>query len=204
MSGPLGNAFSAQLTGAVAIDGESEHACVATPGQSNTIVCVGANDQMQSRQLNLANPIAVSTGYKFSCALLAGGNAKCWGANDVGQAGNGTVASPVDPADVMGLSGATAIDSGQQSTCALAGGAVKCWGANNYGVLGRGNNGGASATTAQAVPGLSGVTALTVGPQHVCVVVGKNAIKCWGNNSSGQLGDGSMMDRYIPVSVTGW
>jgi len=188
------------LSGAVHMDGELQHGCVALPAR---IECAGANDQMQSRQVNLSNAVQVSVGYKFSCALFSGGNAKCWGQNNLGQLGNGTVGDPTDPLNVMDLAGATVISSGESFSCALAGGTVKCWGQNGFGTLGKGNTGG-MAISAEAVPGLSGVTALAVGTWHTCAVVSTNAIKCWGHNDAGQLCDGSAMDRYSPVTVVGW
>jgi alpha-tubulin suppressor-like RCC1 family protein len=48
----------------------------------------------------------------------------------------------------------------------------------------------------------SGVDAIAVGARHACARLG-NTLKCWGHNTSGQVGDGSGLERNSPVSVTG-
>ncbi len=49
--------------------------------------------------------------------------------------------------------------------------------------------------------GVSGATQITAGESHTCAVVAGGAVKCWGNNSNGQLGDGTNTTRYTAVDV---
>jgi alpha-tubulin suppressor-like RCC1 family protein len=134
-----------------------------------------------------------------SCVLTDLGTVRCWGSNEHLQLGhdvsNTTFNRTNAPGDVVGLSDVTSIGAGEEFNCALSGGAVKCWGRNDFGQLGRGNDivdseSLADSMTPVTVAGLSGVTALTVGATHACAITASGAVKCWGDGSAGQLGDG--------------
>src|SRR5438309_3261815 len=129
-----------------------------------------------------------------SCALMNGGNVKCWG---LGAVGNGANAPTTRPLDVVGLSGATSLFTGTSSYAfgfcvTLDGGAVKCWGrAFNSGVP-------------VAIAGIDGATSLSLySDDHFCAVINSGGIKCGGKNSAGQLGNGSTTDSPAPVDVAG-
>jgi alpha-tubulin suppressor-like RCC1 family protein len=151
-----------------------------------------------------AGRISVTVGGAHVCALSARGGVKCWGRNDRGQLGNGNNADQNNPVDVAGLPEETvAIAAGSNHTCALTvRGGVKCWGANESGQLGN----GAAADSAKPVDvtGLSeGVAAIAAGGNHACALTFRGGMKCWGSNKYGQLGDGTLDDRSVPVDVGG-
>jgi len=160
--------------------------------------------------------IDISSGTSHTCAIVSDTTLKCWGYNFEGQLGDGSSGtgfnrvSPVNvrtsSTDATNLTGVTAIGLGQNQSCAiLSGGAVKCWGSNDYGQLGDSSTVNATARAAPVdVSGLSsGVTAVELGQVHTCALLSTGAVKCWGYNNSGELGDGtSGNNRTYPVSVT--
>jgi alpha-tubulin suppressor-like RCC1 family protein len=147
---------------------------------------------------------AIAAGYAHTCALTNAGAVKCWGLNESGQLGDGTTIGRYTPVAVSGLASAvTAITTGHYHSCALtSAGGAKCWGLNNSGWLGDGT------TTRRLMPvavsGLtSGVAVISAGNYHTCALRSAGAVKCWGENGSGQLGDGTKIDRHRPIAVSG-
>ncbi len=144
----------------------------------------------------------IAAGSDHSCAVVAGGQVKCWGYNLDGQLGDGTFNSSWVPVSVSGLSGVTQIAAGYQHSCAVvSGGQVKCWGWNNFGELGNGT--AVDSLTPVLVSGLSGVTQIAAGYGHSCAVVSGGQVKCWGWNLYGELGNGTTVDSLTPVLVSG-
>lgn len=157
--------------------------------------------------VGLSGVASLSAGVQFACALLTSGTVTCWGSNYAGELGDGTTGDgspgPSTPVAVSGLSDVKAIASGDSwHTCALVGdGSVRCWGYNNAGEIGDGTK--IDRSTPVAVVGLTGVAALSVGPENSCAQMVDRTVRCWGSNSRGQLGDGSMIDSSTPVAVAG-
>ncbi len=157
---------------------------------------------------------AMTLGFDFSCALLLDGNVKCWGNNGYGQLGLGdTTARGSVPGQMGSALGtidlgvgrtATAISAGKEHACALLdSGQVKCWGNNANGRLGLGdvkargdakNEMGDQLPTVQLGKGRS-AKAIACGAMHTCALLDNSQVKCWGDNSGGQLGLGDTENR---------
>ena len=147
---------------------------------------------------------SISAGAYHTCAILDTGGLKCWGYNEVGQIGNGKTKDQLTPAPVKGLkTGVTAVAGGGYHTCAsLASGGVKCWGYNASGQLGDGTR--ELRTTPVAVVGLTtDVSALALGANHSCALSNAGGVLCWGENSEGQVGDGTARNTKRPKQVLG-
>jgi alpha-tubulin suppressor-like RCC1 family protein len=156
------------------------------------------------------DPIEVAVGATHTCAILKDGSVWCWGANNLGQLGDGTTFDRGVPKKVALAAPATAIAAGgagttEGLTCALLSDqTVWCWGANTYGQLGVADlnpHAGPVQVVADAnLNALTGVTKIAVGVDHACAVVA-GALWCWGRNYYGQLGDGSYADHSTPQSI---
>jgi alpha-tubulin suppressor-like RCC1 family protein len=167
--------------------------------------------------VDLGGPVAsVSAGAYHTCAILEGGKVKCWGSNGDGQLGLGDMTSRGDKPNQMGanlpaidLDGvATAVVTGNNHTCAiLEGGKVKCWGWNQYGVVGLGEPGsrGDSPNEMGAnLPPLSlpSTQHLSTRDTHVCATSATGEVRCWGENSNGNLGYDDKNSRSLVGPAT--
>ncbi|MBX3717763.1 MAG: Ig-like domain repeat protein, partial [Burkholderiales bacterium] len=221
--GQLGNGGTASSETPVAVTGldagvsaivaRGHHSCAVVSG---ALKCWGWNyyhqlgdDTTTNRPLpnpvpGLASGVAgVAAGEHHSCAFTTGGAASCWGENTYGQLGDSTATPRAHPVAVTGLgSSVSAMAGGRYHTCAIVAGAAMCWGQGGGGQVGDGGTSNRTAPT--AVLGLgSGVTAIAGGENHSCALITGGGMKCWGLNTSGQIGDGWRMHRLAPVTVAG-
>ncbi len=98
--------------------------------------------------------------------------------------------------------------AGYRHTCArrTAAGSVECWGDNGAGQLGDGIPFGGTrnpATVPQPVSGLSDAVAIASGVSHSCAIRKSGSVVCWGVNTFGQLGNGTVTRSSSPVAVVG-
>ena len=155
-------------------------------------------------------PVAVAGGHSFQqiaagqghvCGLTAGGEAYCWGTNELGELGTGDTvyaATPV-PAGLPEPAGSIAL--GSRFTCALGvSGQAYCWGESSAGQIGSGSI-TLSVPVPTAVAGGGSYRSITAGNDHACALRLTGELDCWGGNWLGQLGTGDIENSAVPREV---
>jgi alpha-tubulin suppressor-like RCC1 family protein len=222
--GQLGNGGASSTTpvnvtgltsGVVAIAAGGTHSCALTA--IGGVKCWGASSDGaigDGTLLQRNTPVdvtglasgvsAISSGQSNVCAIMtASGGVKCWGLNNSSQVGDGTTVNRTTPTNVTGLaSGVAVIANGPSHSCAVTTlGAVKCWGQNDSGQVGDGTTNNVRSTPVPLTSLASGVSAVALGSFHSCALMTTGAVKCWGLNLRGQVGDGTTVARPLPVAV---
>jgi alpha-tubulin suppressor-like RCC1 family protein len=169
-----------------------------------------------------AVPVAVTGGHAFTeisasdlgdhtCAIDTAGKAWCWGVNTNGQLGNNSttqslVPVAVDTTGVLAGKTLTKIAVGTSFTCVLdTAGQAYCWGLNTNGELGNNSTTQSLVPVAVSTTGvLAGktLTEIDAGASFACGLDAAGAAYCWGQNSTGQLGNNSTTESHVPVAVT--
>ena len=142
---------------------------------------------------NIATAKSTSGGQHHSCAVLVGGEVKCWGYNGDGRLGHNSYGDREPPKPVSDVSEAVSVFGAREFSCALlSDGTVKCWGSNVY--RQRGTDSASSPPDPETVQGLTAtVESITAGNGgwHTCAALTDGTMSCWGRNHEGQLGDGT-------------
>ncbi len=147
--------------------------------------------------------VAVSAGYSHSLALCDDGTVAAWGS--YGGATSSSVPAAVDTSGALSGKTVIAVSSGYGFSLALCSdGTLAAWGDARWGQLGNGGEGSGSVPVAVNTAGiLSGksVIAVAAGYHHGLALCSDGTLAAWGENSDGQLGNGSTNDGYVPVAV---
>jgi alpha-tubulin suppressor-like RCC1 family protein len=144
---------------------------------------------------------SISSGRAFVCGIETNDRISCWGKNDRGQLGVGSVGAPEgSPKSLINTSTFAALTTGGEHACAIVNSTQRpayCWGLNGNGQLGDGNPGYFSFNPLQQptpvlVSGGYGWVSIAAGKLHTCGVNTEtnNRAMCWGNGSNGALGTG--------------
>lgn len=149
---------------------------------------------------------SISISRLSSCGVTTSRRVLCWGSNQRGE--GGTVgrtlgSSTGSPRQIDGLEQFQSIATGWLHTCALTTtGVAMCWGDNQSGQLGLGSTDTTVHRSPAAVTTTLRFQQLTAGSNYTCGVTQDNAAYCWGQNSTGQLGDGTTINRATPTAVS--
>ncbi|MFG2005607.1 RCC1-like domain-containing protein [Spirillospora sp. NPDC048911] len=157
---------------------------------------------------------AIAADGNTALALLKDGTVVGWGSNDFGMVGDGSSVDRALPRAVRGpegeqrLAGVTQIATGGQHGLArLRDGTAVSWGRNDYGQLGDGTLTNrlepVRVSGPHGLPVLRDIVTITAGEQHNFALRGDGGVVAWGNNTAGQLGDGTTNSSPRPVQVVG-
>lgn len=144
--------------------------------------------------------VQIAAGGDFSLALTDQGKVWAWGNNSYGQVALGYLSSKKGPTVISALGSTSKIDAGFRFASALVGTTLRVWGANDRGQLG--NNG--LINLLQSVPqavGLPPVYDFALGPNFMMTYNSSQEMYAWGDNTYGQLADGTTTNRNVPVKV---
>jgi alpha-tubulin suppressor-like RCC1 family protein len=146
----------------------------------------------------------VSTGDMHTCGITTTGRAYCWGRNFQGQLGDGTQTARLLPTPVAGSLVFRNVSAGQDHTCGVTTDFLAyCWGESIDGKLGTGPPTRIVTTPTRVAGGLKFRVVAAAGAHSCGLTVPDGRAYCWGNNSLGQLGDGTTTGRNTPVPVAG-
>jgi alpha-tubulin suppressor-like RCC1 family protein len=151
---------------------------------------------------------SVVVGSNFFCGLTENNGVYCWGSNYFGQFGNGASTPERTGIPVRGASGMTFVElsAGSSHVCGhQVDGNVYCWGDNHFGQLGTPTSElcGANSCSSRPLRVAPSVRFRLVraGDVSTCGISDRGALYCWGPNSNGQLGNGTIRDSPLPIRV---
>ncbi len=207
---------------AVTIAAAEHHACAVH--DDGTVSCWGRSDDGQigngvvtkaadppvppTKLGGLSDIVQVAAAARFACARQKGGRVFCWGNNQFGQLGNGNANTTPNPSPIIvpSLGDAIFIWTGYEHACAVRkSGAVACWGSAEEGQLGFGSpSTDASIASPVAVIGVTNVQFVWTGGNRSCALRSDGKAFCWGQNTLGQLGNGTKDPAYGATPVSGF
>ena len=151
--------------------------------------------------------LAVSGGYHLTCAVTSDGTTDnkviCWGYNGtVGQLGRGIYGgSNYAPAEVPGLPAGpiTSLATGSDRTCVVIAASTYCWGAVYDGQVRYGVQTPTAVSTSGVLSGKT-INHIAAGGPTSCASATDGVVACWGSNIDGTVGDGTKINRLLPVA----
>ncbi|MGH7679061.1 MAG: RCC1 domain-containing protein, partial [Gemmatimonadaceae bacterium] len=142
-----------------------------------------------------------------TCGLSTLGNGYCWGTNQSGEVGSPSIAIgdlTLAPNAIHGGYVFKSLAAGWLHACAIAAsGAAYCWGNNAQGQLGIGTADTTRRQEPRQVMSVLSFKQISVGSRYTCALTTDGDAYCWGANRTGQLGDGTLVDRNLPTLVAG-
>ena len=160
-----------------------------TLGNNATLASQGTPVQVFGNRTDWA---AVSAGGDHTCARRTSGRIFCWGADNFGQVGNGAATGiRPTPTAVGTLADWTSVSAGETHTCGRrTNGRAYCWGRAAFGALGDNQTLTDRVSPTQVFGAVTTWTGPEAGSNHSCARRTDRRLYCWGNDNSGQMGNG--------------
>ena len=144
---------------------------------------------------------SVTAANAYACGVKLDGTRFCWGANYVGQGGDGTTAAITEPKAADPSTDWKRLDGGDLAACGIKqSGALHCWGDGSLGQTGQPGN-ETSLPTPTQVGTDTDWTAVAGGLRFACGLRADGRIRCWGSAARAALGLGWSSDRNEPTPV---
>ncbi len=117
-----------------------------------------------------------------------------------------TAPVPAEAGPEASLTGIATVTTGLYHSCAVTSShQVRCWGSDGTGALGDGDavpsTGAVTVRNATNSGPLTNVTQVVLGSYHSCALLATHQVRCWGAGADGQLGNGDVAERHLPVAV---
>ncbi|HWU20135.1 MAG TPA: cutinase family protein [Nocardioides sp.] len=145
----------------------------------------------------------LSTSGSTTCGIKRNGGLYCWGLNNYGQTGRPISKAVLSPQRIGTVADWRQVAVGWSHACAVrATGQLYCWGQNLRGQLGLGTTGAPHTTPTLVGIGRSWVSVTAAG-WHTCGIRRNGSAWCWGDNTFGELGNGTAQRRTRPAQVAG-
>lgn len=192
----------------------NHHICaIKSNTSSGALYCWGLNQYYQlgiGNTTNQSTPILVHSGTQYSsittksdthsCGITDLGYLRCWGLNQYGSLGDGTITQRPLPTPIDGTVTYKQIAISSNFSCGITGnGDLKCWGLNSSYQLGDGTS--VNKLTPTLIDAGTKYNFVALGDVHACGITQLGVLKCWGGNLSGQLGDGSVIPKSTPTII---
>jgi len=154
---------------------------------------------------------SVSAGRHHTCGIRTSGRLYCWGDDLQGQLGNGPGSASSSPVEVVGAhTDWTRVSAGGDHTCARrSSGRLYCWGYDSHGQLGDDGTNTAQPAPVEVTGALTTWATVSAGENHTCARRTTGRLYCWGNDGSGQVGNGGLPNEHdtpqpVAGNVTTW
>lgn len=148
---------------------------------------------------------AIAAGADHLLAVTSTGGLLAWGDNSLGELGIGTKGTRLTAVRVKLPRGVKVVSASAGLIHSLAlttTGRVLAWGGNTDGQLGDGSTAGSSVPVWAHLPKIAHIVSVAAGRYHSLALTRGGKVLAWGDGSFGQLGDGSMSDKLLPVQIS--